>query len=110
MTAEVPDWDHDNPFEKWEPTPAEDARAKELWQMCMTDDPRFGECFDAACNDVLAERNLPSMWSAMMRAGRDIVEAACPNLRLMQSRVSADVAEARDDVARRMLFHDDDTD
>ncbi len=104
---DVPDWDHDSPFEKWEPSHAEDARAMELWRMCMTDDPRFGECFDAACNDVLVEKNLPQMWAAMLRNGRDIVEASCNSLKLMQARISADVTSAREDAIKEMLWHDD---
>ena len=94
--TDVPDWDHDNPFERWRPTPGEDARALELWRLCVTDDPRFGECFDAMCADVLVERNLPQMWAALLRSGRDIVEASCPNLKLMQARIFTDLADARE--------------
>lgn len=107
MTDGLPDWDHDHPFEVYRPTPAEDARAKELWEMCVNDDPRFGECFVAACDDVLTERNLPAMWVALMKAGRDLVEGNCSDLRLMKRRVSADVKESRGEALKEAIYRDD---
>jgi hypothetical protein len=56
----------DDPLDTWRPTPAESARAGELWQYCLDDDPRFGPAFDGTCADVLTERNLPRMLAAVL--------------------------------------------
>ncbi len=99
-------WDHDDPFEKWRPTPAESARVLELWQCCVTDDPRFGEVFDAVCADVLSERNLPQVLVAVLVHGRDAL-ASCPDQMLVRARLSADVRSAREQAREEMIDDDE---
>ena len=105
--TDVPDWDHDHPFEKWEPSHAEHARAGELWEQMLDDDPAFCDKFDGACADVLLLRNLPSFLAAVMAHGRDLIEGNCSDRKLARRRLAGAVAEARDEVVKEMLWHDD---
>ena len=96
MTDEqLPAWD-DDPLEQWEPTAAQRARALELWQRCVSDDPGFPALFNLFCADVLAERDLPQILLAVLRHGRDSL-IGCQGERLTRARLAADVASARGD-------------
>ena len=105
--TEVPDWDHDNPLARWRPEPGELARAGELWEMCLNDDPAFDETFTSVCRDVLTERNLPRVLAAILLHGRNILEGNCADRKLAQARLSADTAEAREEAVKEYLFRDD---
>ena len=107
MTDELPPWDHDDPLDIWRPTHAESARAGELWQQCLDDDPRFNETFNGVCDDVLTERNLPRVLAAIMLHGRGIVEANCPDQKLVRVRLSADVNSARDEALGEATYRDE---
>jgi hypothetical protein len=98
---------HDDPLDVWRPEPAELARAGELWQQCLDDDPRFSTTFDGTCDDVLLEKNLPRVLAAILLHGRALVEANCLDRKLAQARLSADVNSARDDAIREAIYRDD---
>ena len=96
----------DDPLDTWAPTPGESASAGELWEMCLTDDPRFGTAFDAVCAGVLLERNLPRVLAAIMLHGRDLLEGNCADRELARVRLAASVADARDDAIKEAIYRD----
>lgn len=97
----------DDPLDTWRPTPAESARAGQLWRECLDDDPQFSTTFDAVCADVLLERNLPRVLAAIMLHGRAILEGNCSDRKLMRARLSADVNSARDDALGEAAYRDE---
>jgi len=99
---------HDDPLDIWAPTPAESARAGELWQYCLgADDPRFNAAFDAICDDVLSEKNLPRVLAAILLHGRAIVEGNCGDQKLVHARLAADTASARAEAVKESIYRDD---
>jgi hypothetical protein len=105
--TELPQWDHDDPLDIHRPSPGESARAGELWEQCLADDPRFNTTFDAVCANVLLEKNLPQVLAAVMLEGRAVLEGNCSDRKLMHARIADDVRTAREDAIKEMLYRDD---
>jgi hypothetical protein len=97
VTEQLPDWDND-PLEQWQPTASQKARALDVWRSYTTDDPGFAPLFDNFCNDILAERDLPSKLLAILEHGR-LSLIGCQGQALTNARMDADVADARADAA-----------
>ena len=98
----------DDPLDTWRPTPAESARAGELWGYCLAvDDPRFSTAFDGACADVLTERNLPRFLAAIFLHGRDLIEGNCSDQALARLRLTAAVADAREEARGEVAWRGD---
>lgn len=111
MTAETPDWDHDDPLEVYAPPRDVYARAGELWDYTLAvDHPKFFEAFKTACDAVLLERNLPQFLAAVLLHGRAVVEGNCTDPGLAKRRVRYDVSSTREDLIKEQMIHDDDTD
>ena len=96
----------DDPLDTWRPTPGESASAGELWQMCLTDDPRFNAAFTTVCDGVLLERNLLRVLAAILLHGRDLLEGNCADRELARVRLAASVNEARDDAVKEAIYRD----
>ena len=97
----------DDPLDEWRPEPAELARAGELWQMCLNDDPRFDATFTAICDDVLLEKNLPRVLAALLLHGRDLIEGNCSDQMLARLRLTAAVNTAREEAIKESIYRDD---
>ena len=108
MTAEIPAWDHRDPLEEFAPTPAEHARAGELWDYALgTDDPKFYDAFVTACAAVLLEKDLPQFLSAIFLHGRALLEGNCADRDLAHRRLAVDVSESRENAIKEMMLRDD---
>lgn len=95
-----------DPLDKWRPEPAEHARAGELWEQMQDDDRRFCDAFEAACDDVLRQRNLPRMWAAIFLHGRDLIEGNCADRKLARLRLAGAVKSAREEAIKESLYRD----